>query len=215
MMKSISLSQSMMVADDVDYVFVEEDDADDDLSFVEKEELEGFPFEATSYHIFPPMSPERGNSETHNTLLVLGANYAHNKCDAADSMSAKSAMVSDDEDEDDVDESMTIADSVANHCPSNTKSDQTGPEDMEIDEPLKNKNVSSSAPNPNVIGNEIDKKFGQRRLSKKKQRAAARKMKKILSGSVKQSNEKPDAHLLIDQTQKRLSNINKKMKVPV
>ena len=216
MMKSISLSRSMMVADDVDYVFVEADDADDDLSFVEKEELEGYTQNGSSSRVLPPMSPGRGDYDTHKALLVLGANYAHNKGEAMDSMSAVSAMVSDDED--DVDASMTITDSVLDDCPSITKSDELESEDMDVDGQSpedKLEGPSSNDPSTDDIKSELAKKYGLRRMSKKKQRAAARKMKKLLGEAEKKLSSNPESLQLIDSTQQRLSKINKKMKIPM
>lgn len=180
---------------DSDYVFVDADDAADDISFVEMEELDGFgkkdddEIQENNGSGFPSTMDDT-SYDTHKALLSL----------------AESTIVSDDDEEegcggDDDDASMTLAVEdviVDGELPSISGENNAEEENMDVDESLvppvvaeeekiivkveKEKTVASS------VENEVDEAVVHvkslfaskraRRLSKKKQRALARKMKK-------------------------------------
>ena len=182
---------------DSDYVFVDADDAADDISFVEMEELDGFgkkdddEIQENNGSGFPSTMDDT-SYDTHKALLSL----------------AESTIVSDDDEEevcgggdDDDDASMTLAVEdviVDGELPSISGEKNAEEENMDVDESLvppvvaeeekiivkveKEKTVASS------VENEVDEAVVDvkslfaskraRRLSKKKQRALARKMKK-------------------------------------
>jgi len=204
-MKSISLSRSMIVSDvqsliDSDYVFVDADDAADDISFVEMEELDDFgkkdddEIQENNGSGFPSTMDDT-SYDTHKALLSL----------------AESTIVSDDDDEeeegcggtgdDDDDASMTVAVEdviVDGELPSISGEDNAEEEKMDVDEGLvppvvaeeekiivkveKEKTVVTSVENDSDEAvADVKSLFASkraRRLSKKKQRALARKMKK-------------------------------------
>ena len=181
---------------DSDYVFVDADDAADDISFVEMEELDGFgkkdddEIQENNGSGFPSTMDDT-SYDTHKALLSL----------------AESTIVSDDDEEegcgggDDDDASMTLAVEdviVDGELPGISGEKNAEEENMDVDESLvppvvaeeekiivkveKEKTVASS------VENEVDEAVVDvkslfaskraRRLSKKKQRALARKMKK-------------------------------------
>lgn len=184
---------------DSDYVFVDADDAADDISFVEMEELDGFgkkdddEIQENNGSGFPSTMDDT-SYDTHKALLSL----------------AESTIVSDDDEEegcggtgggDDDDASMTLAVEdviVDGELPSISGENNAEEENMDVDESLvppvvaeeekiivkveEEKTVASS------VENEVDEAVVDvkslfaskraRRLSKKKQRALARKMKK-------------------------------------
>jgi len=186
---------------DSDYVFVDADDAADDISFVEMEELDEFntkdddEIQENNGSGFPSTMDDT-SYDTHKALLSL----------------AESTIVSDDDeeegcggtgggDDDDDDVSMTLAVEdviVDGELPSISGENNAEEENMDVDESLvppvvaeeekiivkveKEKTVASS------VENEVDEAVVHvkslfaskraRRLSKKKQRALARKMKK-------------------------------------